>query len=574
MTRALIIATGRTADGPDPGPTAALPYGADPEAPTLLTRLCHRLVTLNVPDLYVITRPDLAPQLRKDGHDVIECTDLAADLREIARLVRAPAGPDDRGVPIVLLPGDLVASDELLCRLIIDARGPATAITTPLPTAPGTPNAPDTDHGTTNATRSGNTSNDDDVGGGGASGGRGVRGGSVGGGASGGGLGYGVAAVRLDGGRVASAGSPFHLVTGADAGSPGALRVGRRHAAAFAALAERLAALVDGPGASRRPGAGPGALRRFGAGRHRAAEAAELLLVGLVRTGVPVRACPAGPLACLRVGGEAAALAARRAVEAVDENRVRLAAAVKPDDAPFATYAVSTYSPHLVRWAAWWGLSPNAVTSVSAGTGLLAAVWFSDGTRTGMIAGALLLYTSFVLDCVDGQLARYTRAESAFGAWLDVLSDRVKESAVYAGLAVGALAAAPGSPVYAGDVWGLAVAAVALLAVRHLADLSFAARHRPRAVGPPASFPLTARPDGALVGRLPAAVRLSRRTSRSAVLHRLKKAVVLPVGERFALISVTAAVGDARLTFTALIAWGAVAAAYTVTGRVMRSVPR
>ncbi len=47
---------------------------------------------------------------------------------------------------------------------------------------------------------------------------------------------------------------------------------------------------------------------------------------------------------------------------------------------------------------------------------------------------AVLLYLGFVLDCVDGQLARYTRHFSAWGGWLDTMADRAKEYVVYAGL--------------------------------------------------------------------------------------------------------------------------------------------
>jgi hypothetical protein len=50
-----------------------------------------------------------------------------------------------------------------------------------------------------------------------------------------------------------------------------------------------------------------------------------------------------------------------------------------------------------------------------------------------------------------------------------------------------------------------------------------------------------------------------------------KRIIVLPIGERFALISLTAAIWGPRTTFTSLLVWGAVAAAYTATGRVLRS---
>ncbi|WP_245667400.1 DUF5941 domain-containing protein [Actinomadura macra] len=89
MIRVLIIATGRTADA---GPTAALPYGGGREAPSLLTRLCQRLDTLNVPDRHVVTRPELAPPLRKNA-------------RGAERLVaRAAAGTGGTPAPALYAP--------------------------------------------------------------------------------------------------------------------------------------------------------------------------------------------------------------------------------------------------------------------------------------------------------------------------------------------------------------------------------------------------------------------------------------------------------------------------------------
>ncbi|MEN9594219.1 MAG: hypothetical protein RLY23_702, partial [Actinomycetota bacterium] len=48
--------------------------------------------------------------------------------------------------------------------------------------------------------------------------------------------------------------------------------------------------------------------------------------------------------------------------------------------------------------------------------GVLAAIEFS---RSNYISGALLLQFSLILDCVDGEVARYTKQFSRFGAWLD-----------------------------------------------------------------------------------------------------------------------------------------------------------
>ena len=100
--------------------------------------------------------------------------------------------------------------------------------------------------------------------------------------------------------------------------------------------------------------------------------------------------------------------------------------------------------------------------------GVLAAVAFATGDRWGLVLGAVLLQAAFTLDCVDGQLARYTRTFTPLGAWLDSIFDRGKEYVVYAGLAIGA----------GDDVWLLAAAALALQTVRHAGDFAFNARAR------------------------------------------------------------------------------------------------
>ncbi|MBW3652250.1 MAG: CDP-alcohol phosphatidyltransferase family protein, partial [Actinobacteria bacterium] len=55
------------------------------------------------------------------------------------------------------------------------------------------------------------------------------------------------------------------------------------------------------------------------------------------------------------------------------------------------------------------------------------------------------------------------------------------------------------------------------------------------------------------------------------LLKWLKRIIVLPIGERLALISVLAVVADARVIFLALLAWGLVALTYTTSGRLARS---
>jgi hypothetical protein len=305
-----------------------------------------------------------------------------------------------------------------------------------------------------------------------------------------------------------------------------------------------------------------------------------------VRSGVKVTGRGSRELVCERVLDQAQADAAQQAVDAVDEDRVRLDAAVKNNDGFFTTYAVSTYSRFIARWCAKRGWTPNGVTAISMGISVVAAAWFATGHRWGMVLGAICLYFAFVFDCVDGQLARYTRQFSTLGAWLDATFDRAKEYTVFAGLAVGSTAAAVGSSVHGGDVWYLAVAALTLQTGRHMVDFAFGAAKRRTPPEPIPVLPLAmpddsvldepepkrSRPRGGGVGHL--AVWLSGRSEKVRVFHWFKKIIVLPIGERFALIAIVSALFNARVTFIALLVWGGLAAAYTLTGRVLRSMAK
>jgi len=106
------------------------------------------------------------------------------------------------------------------------------------------------------------------------------------------------------------------------------------------------------------------------------------------------------------------------------------------------------------------GASPNAITMVATALGLLAAVGFGVGTYEAAIVAALLFQFAAVIDCCDGEVARLTFTESAFGAWLDIAMDNVVHMAIFAGIAVGAYRQTAGQD----DAWiPLALGAAAVL---------------------------------------------------------------------------------------------------------------
>ncbi|MFF6906778.1 DUF5941 domain-containing protein [Streptomyces sp. NPDC012389] len=245
--------------------------------------------------------------------------------------------------------------------------------------------------------------------------------------------------------------------------------------------------------------------------------------------------------------GQEAAAAAE--VAAVDDEAVRLRSAVKAHDGFFTTFCISPYSRYIARWCARRNLTPNQVTTASLITALIAAGSAATGTRGGYIAAGILLLVSFVLDCTDGQLARYSLQYSTMGAWLDATFDRAKEYAYYAGLAIGAVRGGD-------DVWVLALGAMVLQACRHVVDFSFnEANH------------------DAVANTSPTAA-LSDKLDSVGWTVWARRMIVLPIGERWAMIAVLTAFTTPRIVFYALLVGCALAACYTTAGRLLRSLTR
>jgi phosphatidylglycerophosphate synthase len=71
-------------------------------------------------------------------------------------------------------------------------------------------------------------------------------------------------------------------------------------------------------------------------------------------------------------------------------------------------------------------ITPNRVTWAALFIGLAAGGFFLEGDRRSLIIGALLYHLSFILDCIDGKLARLKGTGTVFGGWLDYVFDRIR----------------------------------------------------------------------------------------------------------------------------------------------------
>ncbi|MFF3749221.1 DUF5941 domain-containing protein [Streptomyces sp. NPDC002018] len=336
---------------------------------------------------------------------------------------------------------------------------------------------------------------------------------------------------------------------------PGALTAQPEARAAL--LGAMAAVTAEGPGTPAGAAGPPGTGATVTAARE---SFADRVATALDTRGTGVHRPELGSLVAAVPADQDARERAETAVAAVDDEAVRLRSAVKARDGFFTTFAVSPYSRYLARWCARRGLTPNQVTTASLLTALIAAACAATGTRGGYVAAGALLLLSFVLDCTDGQLARYSLQYSTMGAWLDATFDRAKEYAYYAGLALGA---ARGGD----DVWALALGAMVLQTCRHVVDFSFNEANSGATVPSAAGATAAAGPGS------PTAA-LSSRLDRVGWTVWARRMIVLPIGERWAMIAVLTALTTPRTVFYALLAGCAFAACYTTAGRVLRSVTR
>ena len=234
-----------------------------------------------------------------------------------------------------------------------------------------------------------------------------------------------------------------------------------------------------------------------------------------------------------------------------DPAKLRLQLANRSNDGLFSTFVLRKISKVFTRAALTLRLKPNFVTVLSFLVGVIAAIEFS---RSNYISGALLLQLSLIFDCVDGEVARYTKQFSRFGAWLDALSDRVKEF-----MAIGGLAYSVQDSVK--SIWALATIAVIIQTVKHISDYNFTAVRESLEVKiEPIS--LSQKTDGLITRKL---------IKKSGLTYWSKKVIYFPIAERWLLISVGAIAFGPQLTLIALISLGLLSLSYVKLGRVLRS---
>ncbi|WP_055480975.1 CDP-alcohol phosphatidyltransferase family protein [Sphaerimonospora mesophila] len=99
----------------------------------------------------------------------------------------------------------------------------------------------------------------------------------------------------------------------------------------------------------------------------------------------------------------------------------------KARDAWWTVFLVDPLASRLVvAIANRTSISPNQITWGAFLLGLGSAGCFLTADPVWLVAGAVLYHLSFVLDCVDGKIARLKGTGTVLGGWLDYVFDRIR----------------------------------------------------------------------------------------------------------------------------------------------------
>ncbi|MDA2810846.1 CDP-alcohol phosphatidyltransferase family protein [Nocardiopsis sp. RSe5-2] len=99
----------------------------------------------------------------------------------------------------------------------------------------------------------------------------------------------------------------------------------------------------------------------------------------------------------------------------------------KSRDAWWTVFLVDPLASRLVVWTAnRTDITPNQITFGAGVLGAGSAAAFAMGSWPWLVLGAVLFHLSFVLDCMDGKIARLKGTGSVFGAWVDFVFDRIR----------------------------------------------------------------------------------------------------------------------------------------------------
>ena len=333
--------------------------------------------------------------------------------------------------------------------------------------------------------------------------------------------------------RIASASSSSHKVTIGNRNFAGAIRISQRQR-------DEVIKALEGAANANLSG-----------------NAIDLILVALTRARVQVDAAELWAAPYARSSDDLVRENIKSELANLNMGKLRLKMANRANDGFYSVFFLRKFSKLLTWLAVRVNATPNQVTLISFAVGLYSAFCFTKGTFSQTLLGAFLLQLSIIVDCVDGELARYTRKFSKLGAWLDAVTDRVKEYMVFLGLAIGAEKSGQ-------DLWIPALVMMLIQTFRHLSDYNFARSIKQRAEEQfLAPIDFSADFDGIIP---------SEREPKGRLRYWLGKIIQFPIGERWLVISASAVIGGASFTFTVMPILAFISALVVFRGRTIRTL--
>ena len=111
----------------------------------------------------------------------------------------------------------------------------------------------------------------------------------------------------------------------------------------------------------------------------------------------------------------------------MNDKLIRLWATKTRDDEWWSSFItaplaiVANYGAVDIPW-----ITPNRITAASFLVAVAATLAVMIGGTSCFIAAAILIHLSHVLDCMDGQMARYRKVSSPIGSYYDRITDQVQ----------------------------------------------------------------------------------------------------------------------------------------------------
>ena len=109
----------------------------------------------------------------------------------------------------------------------------------------------------------------------------------------------------------------------------------------------------------------------------------------------------------------------------------------KENDNWYGRYFVRKISIYITKSLLNTEVTPNQISGLSILIGIIAGIFFVFGNYWYTLGGALVLLLSNIVDCVDGEIARYRKSASVAGKYIESFNDYIVHPFVFVCISFG-----------------------------------------------------------------------------------------------------------------------------------------